>query len=162
MVSWQPLAFPCPKVTCHVRDHGKGPRSLEQGASSSGGATFQRSLLALPLLPTRNPPPATPWLGNRVQWGKSHRPRVSTAPAAVRTARLSPRCSPRNPEAGNLHTQGPPHVSFESWRETETDLLKGLCCNAGPSLSNRKTRNWLRTEASRNQPPLTETCPPLA
>lgn len=114
-------------------------------------ATFQRSLFALPLLPTQNPPPRRPTVGEQGSVGRKPQTESQHSPHGFSK-------EPRGWEPTGARVTSRLFRKLAGGRNRPS---QGSALPRGPSLSHRKTRDkGLRTEASRNEPPLTETCPP--
>lgn len=119
------LSFPVASTTTG-KDHEAKSEAFPRRGDSSKVITCAASPPRRPMLRERGSVREKP-----TDREPAYPPRRSERPTG------RPRGSPENPEAGNLPTPGSPHVSFESWKEKETDLLEDPGCRVGPAVEPR-------------------------
>lgn len=139
--------IPGPEASCHVHDCGKGPRSREQGFPP------ERLLFKGHYLPCLSFP------------HKIRRPTVGEQGSVGRKPQTESQHSPhgfsKEPRGWEPTDARVTSRLFRKLAGGRNRPSQGSALPRGPSLSHWKTRDkGLRMEASRNEPPLTETCPP--
>lgn len=144
------LSFPVASTTTG-KDHEAKSEAFPRRGDSSKVITCAASPPRRPMLRERGSVREKP-----TDREPAYPPRRSERPTG------RPRGSPEIPEAGNLPTPGSPHVSFESWKEKETDLLEDPGCRVGPAVEPRDEERLAQDRGVERPASADETWLPLA